>query len=200
MTAIAHDRPDHRPRPRPARRLLTTLRRSLRRRCATRDCRSHVAGPLVMLLLFVYVFGEALGAVAGGGTPEPEDVPTYVDYAPGTPAHHRRPGERRPGAVSAAAMDMPRAASWPGSGRWRSRPCPVLSGPRARRAVQAPDRARARARAPRLRSATGRGSTRLDWLAVFGLLVLRSARPSTGCRVAMGLGRVTDVETASNHR
>jgi ABC-2 type transport system permease protein len=153
-----------------------------------------VAGPLVMLLLFVYVFGGAFGAgVAPGVAPGAEGRAAYLDYITPTLLVMTVVG----GATSVATSAAMDAASGI-MARFKTMaisPGSVLSGQVLGFVVQA-----LLAVVLVLGAAVAMGyrpgAGALDWLALLGLFVLLGLALNWVC-VAMGLN-ARSVETASN--
>ncbi|GAA4718955.1 ABC transporter permease [Isoptericola chiayiensis] len=181
--------------PRPLADVATMLRRSLLRAVRYPGLTVFlVAGPLVMLLLFVHVFGGAFGAgVAPGVTPGAEGRAAYLDYITPTLLVLTVVGGATSVATS-AAMD----AAGGIMARFRTMaiaPGSVLSGQVLGFTVQA------LAALVLLLGAAVATGYRPDagvagWFAVVGLLVLLSLALNWLC-VAMGL-HARSVETASN--
>ncbi|GAA1403790.1 MULTISPECIES: ABC transporter permease [Oerskovia] len=195
MTAIATTAPTTTARPRPVADVGTMLRRSLLRAVRYPGLTVFiVGGPMVMLLLFVYVFGGAFGAgVAPGITPGADGRAAYLDYITPTLLVITVVGGATSVAVS-AAMD---AASGIMS-RFKTMaisPGSILSGHVLGFAVQA-----LIAVVLVLGAAIAMGyrpqADALDWLALLGLFVLLGICLNWLC-VAMGLN-ARSVETASN--
>jgi len=194
MTAVATPVPVT-ARPRPVADVATMLRRSLLRAVRYPGLTVFlVAGPLVMLLLFVYVFGGAFGAgVSAGAAPGAESRAAYLDYITPTLLVMTVVGGATSVAVS-AAMD----AAGGIMARFRTMaiaPGSVLSGHVLGFAVQA-----LAALVLVLAAAVAMGyrpdAGPLDWLALLGLFVLLALALNWLC-VAMGLN-ARSVETASN--
>lgn len=195
MTAVAASPAPVTARPRPVADVATMLRRSLLRAVRYPGLTVFlVAGPLVMLLLFVYVFGGAFGAgVAEGVTPGAEGRAAYLDYITPTLLVMTVVGGATSVAVS-AAMD----AAGGIMARFRTMaisPGSVLSGHVLGFVVQA-----LAALLLVLAAAVAIGyrpdADPLDWLALLGLFVLLGLALNWLC-VAMGLN-ARSVETASN--
>ena len=195
MTAIATTAPATVARPRPLADVLTMLRRSLLRAVRYPGLTVFiVAGPLVMLLLFVYVFGGAFGAgVAPGVTPGADGRAAYLDYITPTLLVITVVGGATSVAVS-AAMDAASGIM----ARFKTMaisPGSVLSGHVLGFVVQA-----LIALVLVLGAAVAMGyrpeADALDWLALLGLFVLLGIALNWLC-VAMGLN-ARSVETASN--
>ncbi|MFP3713470.1 ABC transporter permease [Puerhibacterium sp. TATVAM-FAB25] len=194
MTAVVTPAPVT-ARPRPVADVSTMVRRSLLRAVRYPGLTVFlVAGPLVMLLLFVYVFGGAFGAgVARGVAPGAEGRAAYLDYITPTLLVMTVVGGATSVAVS-AAMD----ATGGIMARFRTMaisPGSVLSGHVLGFVVQALAAlvlVLAAAVAMGYRPAAGP----LDWLALLGLFVLLGLALNWLC-VAMGLN-ARSVETASN--
>jgi ABC-2 type transport system permease protein len=194
MTAVATPAPVT-ARPRPVADVATMVRRSLLRAVRYPGLTVFlVAGPLVMLLLFVYVFGGAFGAgVAPGVAPGAEGRAAYLDYITPTLLVMTVVGGATSVAVS-AAMD----ATGGIMARFRTMaisPGSVLAGHVLGFVVQA-----LAALVLVLAAAVAMGyrpaADPLDWLALLGLSVLLGLALNWLC-VAMGLG-ARSVETASN--
>ncbi len=194
MTAVATSAPVT-ARPRPVADVWTMLRRSLLRAVRYPGLTIFlVAGPLVMLLLFVYVFGGAFGAgVAPGVTPGAEGRAAYLDYITPTLLIITVVGGATSVATS-AAMD----AAGGIMARFKTMaisPGSVLSGQVLGFVVQA-----LAALVLVLGAAYAMGyrpdAGGLDWLALLGLFVLLGLALNWLC-VAMGLN-ARSVETASN--
>jgi ABC-2 type transport system permease protein len=194
MTAVAAPVPVT-ARPRPVADVSTMLRRSLLRAVRYPGLTVFlVAGPLVMLLLFVYVFGGAFGAgVAPGVAPGAEGRAAYLDYITPTLLVITLVGGATSVAVS-AAMDAAAGIM----ARFRTMaiaPGSVLSGHVLGFVVQA-----LAALALVLAAAVAMGyrpaAGPLDWLALLGMFVLLGLALNWLC-VAMGLN-ARSAETASN--
>ncbi|GAA1723471.1 ABC transporter permease [Isoptericola hypogeus] len=194
MTAIAAPAPVT-ARPRPVADVLTMLRRSLLRAVRYPGLTVFlVLGPLVMLLLFVYVFGGAFGAgVAPGVAPGADGRAAYLDYITPTLLVITVVG----GATSVATSAAMDAASGI-MARFKTMaiaPGSVLSGMVLGFLVQA-----LAALVLVLGAAVAMGyrpdADVLDWLALLGLFVLLGFALNWLC-VAMGLN-AQSVETASN--
>ncbi|SEL65122.1 ABC transporter permease [Rhodococcus maanshanensis] len=194
MTAIATTAPAT-VRSRPATDVLTMLRRNLLRAVRYPGLTMFlVAGPLVMLVLFVYIFGGALGAgVMPGVAPGADGRAAYLDYITPTLFILTIVGAGQSVAIS-AAMD---AASGIMS-RFKTMaisPGSVLSGQVLGTVLQS-----LAAIVLVLGAALAMGyrpdAGALDWLALLGLFVLLGLALSWLC-VAMGLN-ARSVETASN--
>jgi len=195
MTTVATPVPTAVARPRPIADVRTMLRRNLLRAVRYPGLTMFmVLGPLVMLVLFVYVFGGALGAgVDPGAAPGAEARAAYLDYLTPTLLVITIVGAGQSVAIS-AAMDayggiMARfktMAISPGS---------VLSGQVLGTVVQG-----VLALVLVLAAAFAMGyrpdADALDWLALAGILVLLAFSLAWLC-VAMGLN-AKSVETASN--
>lgn len=195
MTTIATTAPTTTARPRPVADVLTMLRRSLLRAVRYPGLTVFlVGGPMVMLLLFVYVFGGAFGAgVAPGITPGADGRAAYLDYITPTLLVITVVGGATSVAVS-AAMD---AASGIMS-RFKTMaisPGSILSGHVLGFAVQAMI-AVVLVLGAAIAMGYRPGADALDWLALAGLLVLLGICLNWLC-VAMGLN-ARSVETASN--
>ncbi|MHA7133259.1 ABC transporter permease [Oerskovia turbata] len=195
MSAIATTAPAVTARPRPVADVGTMLRRSLLRAVRYPGLTVFlVAGPLVMLLLFVYVFGGAFGAgVAPGITPGADGRAAYLDYITPTLLVITVVGGATSVAVS-AAMDAASGIM----ARFKTMaisPGSILSGHVLGFAVQAMI-----ALVLVLGAAIAMGyrpeADALDWLALAGLFVLLGICLNWLC-VAMGLN-ARSVETASN--
>lgn len=180
---------------RPSADVVTMLRRNLlRARRYPGLTMFIVGGPLVMLLLFVYVFGGAFGAgVAPGATPGAEGRAAYLAYITPTLLVLTVVGAGQSIAIG-TAMDaaggiMARFKTMPIS------PGSVLSGQVLGTVVQA-----LAALVLVLGAALTMGyrpdAGVLDWLALLGLFILVGLALSWLC-VAMGLN-ARSVETASN--
>lgn len=195
MTAVAASPVPVTARPRPIADVVTMLRRSLLRAVRYPGLTVFlVAGPLVMLLLFVYVFGGAFGAgVAEGVTPGAEGRAAYLDYITPTLLVMTVVGGATSVAVS-AAMD----AAGGIMARFRTMaisPGSVLSGHVLGFVVQALA-ALLLVLAAAVAIGYRPGAGPLDWLALLGLFVLLGLALNWLC-VAMGLN-ARSVETASN--
>ncbi|MBD8078455.1 ABC transporter permease [Cellulosimicrobium arenosum] len=182
-------------RPRPVADVLIMLRRSLLRAVRYPGLTVFlVAGPLVMLVLFVYVFGGAFGAgVAPGVTTGAEGRAAYLDYITPTLLVITMVGGATSVATS-AAMDATTGIM----ARFKTMaiaPGSVLSGQVLGFVVQA-----LAALVLVLGAAVAMGyrpdADALDWLALVGLFVLLGLALNWLC-VAMGLSS-RSVETASN--
>ncbi|QCB93085.1 ABC transporter permease [Cellulomonas shaoxiangyii] len=183
------------PAARPLADTLTMLRRSLLRAVRYPGLTVFlVAGPLVVLLLFVYVFGGAFGAgVAPGVTPGAEGRAAYLDYIAPTLLVMTVVGGATSVAVS-AAMD----ATGGIMARFRTMPIAsgsVLAGHVLGFAVQALA-AVALVLAAAVAMGYRPGAGPLEWLGLLGLCVLLACALNWVC-VAMGLN-AGSVETASN--
>ncbi|MFE4465436.1 ABC transporter permease [Oerskovia sp. NPDC056781] len=195
MTAIATTAPTTTARPRPVADVGIMLRRSLLRAVRYPGLTVFiVGGPMVMLLLFVYVFGGAFGAgVAPGITPGADGRAAYLDYITPTLLVITVVGGATSVAVS-AAMDAASGIM----ARFKTMaisPGSILSGHVLGFAVQAMI-----AVVLVLGAAIAMGyrpeADALDWLALAGMFVLLGICLNWLC-VAMGLG-ARSVETASN--
>jgi ABC-2 type transport system permease protein len=182
-------------RPRPVADVITMVRRSLLRAVRYPGLTVFlVVGPLVMLLLFVYVFGGAFGAgVAPGVAPGAEGRAAYLDYITPTLLVITVVGGATSVATS-AAMD----AAGGIMARFKTMaiaPGSVLSGQVIGFLVQA-----LAALVLVLGAAVAMGyrpdADVLHWLALLGLFVLLGLALNWVC-VAMGLN-AHSVETASN--
>ena len=144
------------------------LRRNLRRMRRNPGLTLFVAGiPLVLLLLFVYVFGGTLGAGLPGATGS--DRGAYADYlAPGILLFTVVGGAQLTAIGVAIDMTEGIIARFKTMAVWRGS---VLAGHVI--AQHDPDAARRAARARRLRSrsASARHASALDWLAAAGLMI-----------------------------
>ncbi|WP_282944065.1 ABC transporter permease [Cellulomonas endometrii] len=192
-TVAAPTRPTARPRP--VADVVTMVRRSLLRAVRYPGLTVFlVVGPLVMLLLFVFVFGGAFGAgVAAGVTPGAEGRAAYLDYITPTLLVITVVGGATSVATS-AAMD----AAGGIMARFRTMaiaPGSVLSGQVIGFLLQA-----LAALVLVLGAALAIGyrpeADALDWLTLLGLFVLLGLALNWLC-VAMGLN-AQSVETASN--
>ncbi|KQR17244.1 ABC transporter permease [Cellulomonas sp. Leaf334] len=182
-------------RPRPVADVLTMLRRSLLRAVRYPGLTVFlVAGPLVMLVLFVYVFGGAFGVgVAPGVTPGADGRAAYLDYITPTLLVITIVGGATSVATS-AAMD----AAGGIMARFKTMAISsgsVLSGMVLGFVVQA-----LAALVLVLGAAVAMGyrpdADALDWVALLGLFILLGLALNWLC-VAMGLN-ARSVETASN--
>lgn len=180
---------------RPAADVATMLRRSLLRAVRYPGLTMFVViGPLVMLVLFVYVFGGAFGAgVAPGVAPGAEGRAAYLDYIAPTLLILTVVGAGQSVAIG-AAMD----AAGGIMARFKTMaisPGSVLSGQVLGTVIQG-----LLAVALVLGAAVAMGyrpdARMLDWLALLGMFVLLGLALSWVC-VAMGLN-ARSVETASN--
>ncbi|MFC7446608.1 ABC transporter permease [Rhodococcus daqingensis] len=194
MTAIATAAPAA-VRSRPATDVLTMLRRNLLRAVRYPGLTMFlVAGPLVMLVLFVYIFGGALGAgVMPGVAPGADGRAAYLDYITPTLFILTIVGAGQSVAIS-AAMDAASGIM----ARFKTMaiaPGSVLSGQVLGTVLQS-----LAALVLVLGAAFAMGyrpdAGALDWLALLGLFVLLGLALSWLC-VAMGLN-ARSVETASN--
>ncbi|MGW6377802.1 ABC transporter permease [Rhodococcus sp. NPDC055112] len=194
MTAIATTAPAT-VRSRPATDVLTMLRRNLLRAVRYPGLTMFlVAGPLVMLVLFVYIFGGALGAgVMPGVAPGADGRAAYLDYITPTLFILTIVGAGQSVAIS-AAMDAASGIM----ARFKTMaisPGSVLSGQVLGTVLQS-----LAAIVLVLGAALAMGyrpdAGALDWLALLGLFVLLGLALSWLC-VAMGLN-ARSVETASN--
>ena len=172
----------------------TMLRRSLRRMRRYPSLTLFVAGiPVVLMLLFVYVFGGALGAGIGGAAPAGGDRAAYIAYVVPGILLVGVAGAGQGTAIS-VAMDMTQGII----ARFRTMAIArvsVLAGHVLGGVVQtmlATAIVLVVALAIGFRPSTGPASL----LAALGLLVLASFAVSTLC-VALGLA-ANSVETASN--
>lgn len=195
MTAVVTTTAPATARPRPVADLATMVRRSLLRAVRYPGLTVFlVLGPLVMLLLFVYVFGGAFGAgVTPGVTPGAEGRAAYLDYITPTLLVLTVVGGATSVATS-AAMD----AAGGIMARFKTMaiaPGSVLSGQVIGFVVQA-----LAALVLVLAAAFAMGyrpdADALHWLALLGLFVLLGLALNWLC-VAMGLN-AGSVETASN--
>ena len=180
---------------RPVADVLTMVRRSLLRAIRYPGLTAFlVLGPLVMLLLFVYVFGGAFGAgVAPGVTPGAEGRAAYLDYIAPTLLILTIVGGATSAAVS-AAMD----AAGGIMARFRTMaiaPGSVLSGQVIGFVLQALAAA-VLVLGAAIAIGYRPGADALDWLTLMGLFVLLGLSLNWVC-VAMGLN-ARSVETASN--
>lgn len=181
--------------PRPLADVATMVRRSLLRAVRYPGLTLFlVLGPLVMLLLFVYVFGGAFGAgVAPGVAPGAEGRAAYLDYITPTLLVLTVVGGATSVATS-AAMDATSGIM----ARFRTMaisPGSVLSGQVIGFVVQALV-AVVLVLAATLAMGYRPGADALDWLALLGLLVLLGLALNW-LSVGMGLN-AGSVETASN--
>jgi len=195
MTAVATTPVPVTARPRPVSDVVTMLRRNILRAVRYPGLTVFiVGGPLVMLVLFVYVFGGALGAgVAPGVTPGAEGRAAYLDYITPTLLVLTVVGAGQSVAIS-AAMDAASGIM----ARFKTMaisPGSVLSGQVLGTVVQS-----LAALVLVLGAALAMGyrpeADALEWLALVGLFVLLGLALSWLC-VAMGLN-AKSVETASN--
>lgn len=182
-------------RPRPVADVLTMVRRSLLRAVRYPGLTAFlVLGPLVMLVLFVYVFGGAFGAgVAPGITPGAEGRAAYLDYIAPSLLILTVVGGATSVATS-AAMD----AAGGIMARFRTMaiaPGSVLSGQVIGFLLQALA-ALVLVLGAALAMGYRPGADALDWLALLGLFTLLGFALNWLC-VAMGLN-ARSVETASN--
>lgn len=180
---------------RPVADVLTMVRRSLLRAIRYPGLTAFlVLGPLVMLLLFVYVFGGAFGAgVAPGVTPGAEGRAAYLDYIAPTLLILTIVGGATSAAVS-AAMD----AAGGIMARFRTMaiaPGSILSGQVIGFVLQALAAA-VLVLGAAIAIGYRPGADALDWLTLLGLFVLLGLALNWVC-VAMGLN-ARSVETASN--
>jgi ABC-2 type transport system permease protein len=180
---------------RPVADVVTMVRRSLLRAVRYPGLTAFlVLGPLVMLLLFVYVFGGAFGAgVAPGVTPGAEGRAAYLDYIAPTLLILTIVGGATSAAVS-AAMD----AAGGIMARFRTMaiaPGSVLSGQVIGFVLQALAAA-VLVLGAAIAIGYRPGADPLDWLTLLGLFVLLGLSLNWVC-VAMGLN-ARSVETASN--
>ena len=180
---------------RPVADVVTMVRRSLLRAIRYPGLTAFlVLGPLVMLLLFVYVFGGAFGAgVAPGVTPGAEGRAAYLDYIAPTLLILTIVGGATSAAVS-AAMD----AAGGIMARFRTMaiaPGSVLSGQVIGFVLQALAAA-VLVLGAAIAIGYRPGADALDWLTLLGLFVLLGLSLNWVC-VAMGLN-ARSVETASN--
>lgn len=180
---------------RPVADVLTMVRRSLLRAIRYPGLTAFlVLGPLVMLLLFVYVFGGAFGAgVAPGVTPGAEGRAAYLDYIAPTLLILTIVGGATSAAVS-AAMD----AAGGIMARFRTMaiaPGSILSGQVIGFVLQALAAA-VLVLGAAIAIGYRPGADALDWLTLLGLFVLLGLSLNWVC-VAMGLN-ARSVETASN--
>jgi ABC-2 type transport system permease protein len=182
-------------RSRPATDVLTMLRRNLLRAVRYPGLTMFlVAGPLVMLVLFVYIFGGALGAgVMPGVAPGADGRAAYLDYITPTLFILTIVGAGQSVAIS-AAMDAASGIM----ARFKTMaisPGSVLSGQVFGTVIQS-----LAALVLVLGAAFAMGyrpdADVLDWFALLGLFVLLGLALSWLC-VAMGLN-ARSVETASN--
>jgi len=194
MTTIATTAPATL-RSRPATDVLTMLRRNLLRAVRYPGLTMFlVAGPLVMLVLFVYIFGGALGAgVMPGVAPGADGRAAYLDYITPTLFVLTIVGAGQSVAIS-AAMDAASGIM----ARFKTMaisPGSVLSGQVLGTVLQS-----LAALVLVLGAALAMGyrpdADVLDWAALLGLFVLLGLALSWLC-VAMGLN-ARSVETASN--
>ncbi|MFC4605311.1 ABC transporter permease [Rhodococcus kronopolitis] len=181
--------------PSPVADVVTMLRRNLLRAVRYPGLTMFlVAGPLVMLVLFVYVFGGALGAgVMPGVAPGADGRAAYLDYITPTLFILTVVGAGQSVAIS-AAMDAASGIM----ARFKTMaisPGSVLSGQVLGTVLQS-----LAALVLVLAAAFAMGyrpdAGALDWLALLGLFVLLGLALSWLC-VAMGLN-ARSVETASN--
>jgi ABC-2 type transport system permease protein len=195
MTTIATTAPAPTVRSRPATDVLTMLRRNLLRAVRYPGLTMFlVAGPLVMLVLFVYIFGGALGAgVMPGVAPGADGRAAYLDYITPTLFILTIVGAGQSVAIS-AAMDAASGIM----ARFKTMaisPGSVLSGQVLGTVLQS-----LAALVLVLGAALAMGyrpdADVLDWAALLGLFVLLGLALSWLC-VAMGLN-ARSVETASN--
>ncbi|TJZ81195.1 ABC transporter permease [Rhodococcus oryzae] len=195
MTAIATTAPATTVRSRPATDVLTMLRRNLLRAVRYPGLTMFlVAGPLVMLVLFVYIFGGALGAgVMPGVAPGADGRAAYLDYITPTLFILTIVGAGQSVAIS-AAMDAASGIM----ARFKTMaisPGSVLSGQVLGTVLQS-----LAALVLVLGAALAMGyrpdADVLDWAALLGLFVMLGLALSWLC-VAMGLN-ARSVETASN--
>lgn len=180
---------------RPVADVVTMVRRSLLRAIRYPGLTAFlVLGPLVMLLLFVYVFGGAFGAgVAPGVTPGAEGRAAYLDYIAPTLLILTIVGGATSAAVS-AAMD----AAGGIMARFRTMaiaPGSVLSGQVIGFVLQALAAA-VLVLGAAIAIGYRPGADALNWLTLLGLFVLLGLSLNWVC-VAMGLN-ARSVETASN--
>ncbi|MFI6429212.1 ABC transporter permease [Rhodococcus oryzae] len=194
MTTIATTAPATL-RSRPATDVLTMLRRNLLRAVRYPGLTMFlVAGPLVMLVLFVYIFGGALGAgVMPGVAPGADGRAAYLDYITPTLFILTIVGAGQSVAIS-AAMDAASGIM----ARFKTMaisPGSVLSGQVLGTVLQS-----LAALVLVLGAALAMGyrpdADVLDWAALLGLFVMLGLALSWLC-VAMGLN-ARSVETASN--
>lgn len=181
--------------PRPVADVVTMVRRSLLRAVRYPGLTAFlVLGPLVMLLLFVYVFGGAFGAgVAPGVSPGAEGRAAYLDYITPSLLILTVVGGATSVATS-AAMD----AAGGIMARFRTMaiaPGSVLSGQVIGFLLQALA-ALVLVLAAALAMGYRPGAGALDWLGLLGLFALLGFALNWLC-VAMGLN-ARSVETASN--
>lgn len=194
-TSVPVPRPVATPHARPVADVVTMVRRSLLRAVRYPGLTAFlVLGPLVMLLLFVYVFGGAFGAgVAPGVTPGAEGRAAYLDYIAPSLFILTVVGGATSLATS-AAMD----AAGGIMARFRTMaiaPGSVLSGPVIGFLLQALA-ALLLVVAAAFAMGYRPGADPLDWLALLGLFTLLGLALNWLC-VAMGLN-AKSVETASN--
>jgi ABC-2 type transport system permease protein len=195
MTAVATLPPRSASRPRPAADVATMFRRNLLRAIRYPGLTMFmVGGPLVMLVLFVYVFGGALGAgVAPGVAPGADGRAAYLDFVTPTLLVLTIVGAGQSVAIS-AAMD----AAGGIMARFKTMAISsgsVLSGQVLGTVVQG-----LLALVLVIGAAFAMGyrpdADALDWLALLGIFVLLGLALAWLC-VAMGLN-AKSVETASN--
>ncbi|SDD98055.1 ABC transporter permease [Rhodococcus tukisamuensis] len=195
MTTLAATPLAATPSPSPVADVVTMLRRNLLRAVRYPGLTMFlVAGPLVMLVLFVYVFGGALGAgVMPGVAPGADGRAAYLDYITPTLFVLTIVGAGQSVAIS-AAMDAASGIM----ARFKTMaisPGSVLSGQVLGTVLQS-----LAALVLVLGAALAMGyrpdADVLDWLALLGLFVLLGLALSWLC-VAMGLN-ARSVETASN--
>lgn len=195
MTTLAATPLRSAPSPSPVADVVTMLRRNLLRAVRYPGLTMFlVAGPLVMLVLFVYVFGGALGAgVMPGVAPGADGRAAYLDYITPTLFVLTIVGAGQSVAIS-AAMDAASGIM----ARFKTMaisPGSVLSGQVLGTVLQS-----LAAIVLVLGAALAMGyrpdAGALDWLALLGLFVLLGLALSWLC-VAMGLN-ARSVETASN--
>lgn len=195
MTTLAATPLAATPSPSPVADVVTMLRRNLLRAVRYPGLTMFlVAGPLVMLVLFVYVFGGALGAgVMPGVAPGADGRAAYLDYITPTLFILTIVGAGQSVAIS-AAMDAASGIM----ARFKTMaisPGSVLSGQVLGTVLQS-----LAALVLVLGAALAMGyrpdADVLDWLALLGLFVLLGLALSWLC-VAMGLN-ARSVETASN--
>ncbi|GIJ00387.1 ABC-2 type transport system permease protein [Sediminihabitans luteus] len=195
MTTVDLAAPATRTAPRPLADVVTMTRRNLLRAVRYPGLTMFlVAGPLVMLLLFVYVFGGAFGAgVAPGVEPGAEGRAAYLDYIAPTLLVLTVVGAGQSVAIG-AAMD----AAGGIMARFRTMaisPGSVLSGQVVGTVLQS-----LAAVALVLGAALAMGyrpaADAADWLALVGFLVLLGVALAWAC-VGMGLS-ARSVESASN--
>ena len=195
MTTLAATPLAATPSPSPVADVVTMLRRNLLRAVRYPGLTMFlVAGPLVMLVLFVYIFGGALGAgVMPGVAPGADGRAAYLDYITPTLFILTIVGAGQSVAIS-AAMDAASGIM----ARFKTMaisPGSVLSGQVLGTVLQS-----LAALVLVLGAALAMGyrpdAGALDWLALLGLFVLLGLALSWLC-VAMGLN-ARSVETASN--